>query len=222
MELRRPEGLGVDRKGRIWVVDTGNHRLLVVTPDGTPVARYGSLGSSRDRLRAPRDVTFDRAGLAYVADTGNERIQVLRASSGAVEASWSGRTGGRRGHLTQPVGVAYSGRGGGGIWVLNRDGGRQLEFFDLEGTWQARLEVPESVADPVELADVEVEPGLYRMFLADRAGGRVLVLDRRGDLKGVLEAEDGALQPRGVAVTRSLEVYVADGAGRRAVHFSPR
>ena len=110
VELRRPEGLGVDLEENLWVADTGNHRLLVVAPDGTLVATYGSLGSSGDRLREPMDVTFDRSGRVYVADTGNERIQVLRASNGAVVDSWSSRTGGRRGHLTRPVAVAYSGR----------------------------------------------------------------------------------------------------------------
>ena len=222
LELRRPEGLGVDSEENLWVADTGNHRLLVVEPDGTRVATYGSLGSSGERLREPRGITFDRAGLAYVADTGNKRIQVLRASSGAVVSSWGSRTGGRRGRLTQPVALAYSGRDSGGIWVLNRDAGRRLEFFDLDGSWQTGLDVPETVEDEVELVGVAVDPGLYRMFLADRAGGRVLVLDRRGVLKRVVAAEDGALQPRGVAVSRSLDLYVADVAGRRVVHFSAR
>ena len=70
LELRRPEGVEVDPEGNVWVADTGNHRLLVVKPDGTRVASYGSLGSSRDRFREPRDITFDRSGLVYVADTG--------------------------------------------------------------------------------------------------------------------------------------------------------
>ncbi|MDF1556105.1 MAG: NHL repeat-containing protein, partial [Deferrisomatales bacterium] len=164
-DLRRPEGLAADLEENLWVADTGNHRLLVVKPDGTRVATYGSLGSSGDRLREPRDVTFDRAGRVYVADTGNERVQVLRASNGAVVDSWASRTGGRRGHLNRPVALAYSGQDSGGIWVLNKDAGRRLEFFDLEGNWQKGLDVPAAVQDEMELADVVVEPGLYRMFL---------------------------------------------------------
>lgn len=221
-ELRRPEGLAVDPEGRLWVVDTGNHRLVVVAVDGALVATYGSLGSSRERFRNPRGITFGRSGLVYVADTGNRRIQVLRAAGGGVVDSWSERTGGRQGRLTAPVALAYSGRGKGGLWVLNQDAGRRLEWFDLDGHWLDVLEVPDTVAGEMELAAVVVEPALYRMFLSDRAGGRVLVLDRMGALKEVVEAEDGGMSPLGLAVGRRLDLYVADPTERHVLHFSAR
>lgn len=219
--LRRPEGLGVDEKGRLWVVDSGNHRLVVIDAEGAKVAVHGSLGSSRDRFHSPRDVAFG-GGRAYVADTGNERIQVLRAANGALLDSWSSRTGGRKGYLRKPIAVAYTDRQGGGLWVLNEEAGRRLEFFDLEGKWERSLDVPDAVPGDVELVDVVLEPGLYRMFLADAAGGRVVVLNRRGELQEVVEPDDGVLSPRGVAVNRRLDIYAADFSGRRVLHFSTR
>jgi sugar lactone lactonase YvrE len=219
--FRRPEGLVVDEKGRLWVVDTGNHRLVVVDTEGAQIAAYGSLGSSRDRFHGPRDVSFG-GGLAYVADTGNERVQVLRASDGVLLDSWSSRTGGRKGYLRKPIAVAYTDRQSGGLWVLNEEAGRRLEFFDLDGKWERSLDVPDAVPDEVELVDVVLEPGLYRMFLTDASGGRMVILNRRGELQEVLEPDDGVLSPRGIAVTRKLDIYTADVSGRRVLHFSTR
>ena len=85
-QLSSPAGLAVDAAGNLYIADTGNRRIRVVTPDGTMklVAGNGSEGFSGDKglavlaqLRNPLAIATDRKGNLYVADSGNFRIRNL-------------------------------------------------------------------------------------------------------------------------------------------------
>lgn len=218
VELRRPSGLALDSEGRIWVADGGNHRVVVLNADGTLVRTIGSLGSREGRFRHPTSVAFDRSGRAYVADAGNDRIQVF-STGGEFLDSWSRLTGGRRDHLRKPEDLAYTDQGRGGLWVLNR-GWNRLERFDLDGRWEESLSVPAGVEGAVEPVDVTVEPTYYRMFITDSAGRRVLALDHRGRLLGVVKAPEGETwAPRGTAVDRRFDLFAADAEGGRVLRY---
>ncbi len=89
VQLRRPEGIAVDRDGNLWVADYGRDRVVKLGPDGRLLASVGSHGSSLGEFVGPKGVTADLStGKIYVADTGNARIQRL-ASDGTPEFSWS-------------------------------------------------------------------------------------------------------------------------------------
>jgi DNA-binding beta-propeller fold protein YncE len=84
--LAGPEGVAVDRDGRVWIADTGNHRVRLLDRDGLIhiMAGTGAPGRSDEPapatqfpLRAPRAVAVDDTGRAYVADTGNRRVCVI-------------------------------------------------------------------------------------------------------------------------------------------------
>lgn len=220
--LNRPSAVAVDDQDRLWVVDAGNHRVLVVGLDGGVVHTVGSLGTAQGRFRHPSDVTFDRDGRVYVADTGNDRIQVF-SREGRWLDSWERRKDGRRDHLEQPVAVAYSDQGKGAIWVLNR-GWTRLERFDLEGEWDGSLDLAPALGEGLDVRGLAVEAAFHRMLLADAARGRVVVLDRRGELLGEVTLDEGeeAMSPRGLAVTRQMEIYVADAQGARVLRFKVR
>ena len=76
-ELLRPAGLVCDANGNLIVVDSGNNRLQVFTPDGKFVAKYGKAGSGDGEFNQPWGITLDTAGNIYVADWKNHRIQKL-------------------------------------------------------------------------------------------------------------------------------------------------
>jgi DNA-binding beta-propeller fold protein YncE len=82
--LARPRGLAVDGAGRIYIADSGNHRLRVVEPDGVihtwaGIGRegYGGDGGRADdaKLFHPRGVAVDATGAVFLADTNNSRVR---------------------------------------------------------------------------------------------------------------------------------------------------
>jgi sugar lactone lactonase YvrE len=80
--LCQPSGLAVDSAGNLYVVDTGNCRVLIfIDPFGTDqVADVvlgqadGTCGVAADRLYDPQGIAVDGAGNVYVADTLNARV----------------------------------------------------------------------------------------------------------------------------------------------------
>ena len=72
-----PRGVAVDGAGNLYVADTKNQRIQKLSPDGEPLAQWGSAGSAPGQFRNPSGVAVDGAGNLYVADTENNRVQVL-------------------------------------------------------------------------------------------------------------------------------------------------
>ena len=76
-----PRGIAVDARGRVFVADTGNKRILVYDSDGNFILQIGSEGLSIGEFEEPVGLTFDTHGYLYVADTWNQRIQVFSSSA---------------------------------------------------------------------------------------------------------------------------------------------
>ncbi len=82
-----PRGLAVDAQGHVFVMDTGNHEVRKVAPDGTVTTVAGKAGesgfidgtSALARFAGPRAAAFDAAGDLYVADSDNHAIRVISA-----------------------------------------------------------------------------------------------------------------------------------------------
>ena len=80
-----PRGLAVDAKGNVFVMDTGNHAIRKVAPDGTVTTVAGKAGeagfvdgpAASSRFAGPRAAAFDAAGILHVADSDNLAIRVL-------------------------------------------------------------------------------------------------------------------------------------------------
>jgi len=72
-----PRGVALDTRGNVYVADTENHRIQKLSPQGEPLAQWGSGGSGPGEFRFPRGVALDTQGNIYVADAANNRIQRL-------------------------------------------------------------------------------------------------------------------------------------------------
>jgi DNA-binding beta-propeller fold protein YncE len=72
-----PRGLAVDPEGRVFVVDTGNKRVVVFDSEGNYITQFGSAGLEPGQMDEPVGIAFDASGNAYVIDTWNQRIQVF-------------------------------------------------------------------------------------------------------------------------------------------------
>jgi sugar lactone lactonase YvrE len=98
-----PWGLAFDNAGNLYVADSGNHLIRIMSPGGvvTAFAGSGSAGSSDSTtalfasFRFPLGVTTDTAGNVYVADWGNHtirkisggRVTTLAGSAGTADST---------------------------------------------------------------------------------------------------------------------------------------
>ncbi len=85
--LDMPNGITVDRFGRLWVADTGNNRVLMweaASSRSTGAAADAVFGQSTfignvattaiNRMNGPRSVLVDEADRLWVVDTNNHRV----------------------------------------------------------------------------------------------------------------------------------------------------
>jgi ABC-type amino acid transport substrate-binding protein len=92
LPLKHPTGLAVDRVGRLYIADTGNHRVLefnayylsVVAGTGQPGFSGDDSAAASAQLDSPEAVAVDTAGNVYIADTGNNRVRVVDGRTGLI------------------------------------------------------------------------------------------------------------------------------------------
>lgn len=82
------EGVAIANDGgRIWIGDTGNHRVMVnEAAGGAFKARIAGYGSGDAQFKFPRQVAIDADGVVYVADGKNRRLVTVRENAAITPA----------------------------------------------------------------------------------------------------------------------------------------
>lgn len=119
--FRTPTGVAVDGAGNVYVADSGNNRIRVISAgkvttlagDGGAGLVNGGLASAR--FNAPEAITVDPSGVIFVADTKNHVVR--RIATGQVStAAGAGQVGFLNGpaasaRFNQPTGMAVDAQG---------------------------------------------------------------------------------------------------------------
>ncbi len=142
-------GLKVGPDGLLYIADTWNHNVVVVSPAGTVVRMLGNRGVQTDitdvgtpdqqpgLFFGPRDVAITDERI-FVTDTGNERVQVF-ANDGTFITAFGGYGSGD-GQFIEPTGIVAAPDGS--IWVAD-SGNARLQQFTPEGEFISEYPVQE-------------------------------------------------------------------------------
>lgn len=119
-----PAGAAVDSKGRLYVADSGNHRVRVFTRHGRSVRQW-----TRE-LREPFGIAIDAKDHIYVTDVALHRVSKFDAS-GKLLARW-GTRGANAGQFVEPRGIAVDRDGN--VYVAD-SGNDRVQKFTPDGTF---------------------------------------------------------------------------------------
>jgi DNA-binding beta-propeller fold protein YncE len=128
-----PRGVAAAADGRVWITDTGNHRIVVLSRSLGDPQLIGKLGPGPDEFSSPVGIAAGPDGTIYVADIGNRRIEVLDGKARFLRSlpvpGWEA--------ATEPfLEVADSGA----IYVSDPNGNKVLELGgkgEVRNTWTA-------------------------------------------------------------------------------------
>jgi len=226
-----PEGnLAIDAAGRIYVPDTGNHRIQVFNPNGSYFTTFGSYGNGPNQFDCPAGVAISPVnGDIFVVDRCNQRIQVY--TSGFVYKTTLGvldETGTDNRHFNWPWGVAVDASGN--IYVADTENHR-VQKCTLSGTSYSCITFVGETGvfndDFWHLHPLAVAvDNAGRVYVVDEWNNRVQVFDSAGayltTIGGSWGARTGELRgPSGIAVDSAGNVYVTDRDNHRIQKFAP-
>ncbi len=111
-----PATTTVDFNGQVWVANSGNNTVSVLTQTGTPIGASPLSGNS---LSSPAAIAIDNSGNAWVADTGSTKVSVF-TNTGGVFGSSPFTVG------SGPNSLAFDATGN--VWVGNSTGNSVTEL----------------------------------------------------------------------------------------------
>src|SRR5271157_2341788 len=125
--LNTPNALAVAADGSVFIVDSGNNRV-VEEPWNSRTKTYGTQTTVSSDLFNPSGVAVSATGSLFIVDTGNNRLVVLpwnRTSGTYGEEATSGSG------LNNPTAVAVAVAPGGSVYIADTGNNRVVEIpFD--------------------------------------------------------------------------------------------
>jgi DNA-binding beta-propeller fold protein YncE len=209
--------------------------VAAAAPAGFPpfLRAWGGGGSAPGLFISPDMVAIDARGQVYVADRQNDRVEQFDYRGHLLSILGSGGSG--PGQFHGPRGVAVDGLGD--LYVAD-SGNNRIEKFDprghLLGVWGRGGGNGSAGTGPGQFSDPRgiATDSAGDLYVADHGNnrvqklapdGRVLVIWGRHGGDGSGGTGDGEFnRPRGVAVDRFGNIYVADKENNRIQKFDSR
>jgi len=200
IKLNEPYDVAVGEDGSIFIIENGNHRLRMVTPNGimSTLAGAGDLGAENDpqpartaRLHSPWGLFLDKVGNIYVADGAANRIRRV-SPDGLIET------------------VAGNGSPG-----YSGDGGPALE---------AQLNSPEAIFLKQD-GSLLIEDEFNNVIRIVDADGTISTFygtdDARKLLAGSATPNLGLHDPEDIIETKDGTILIADQRNHRIIAIQP-
>ena len=199
----RPLGMALHSDGRLFIADTDNHRIRVISADGATVSTYAGNGNpglvdgdaDAAEFNGPVSLAFATDGRLFVGDGNNRRIRVISADGNTVST--------------------YAGRGATGETAVNTQfpPADSIDFFDVAYiaiTTDGRILVSDDGSSNIRV--ISADGSRISVYAGANGVGP-------GNIRGIASnplneghpaADAGFMNPRGIAIDATGRVFVAN------------
>jgi DNA-binding beta-propeller fold protein YncE len=127
----KPVGLSVGPDGNVYVPDTHYYRVIVYTPEGKEIRRFGSFGRKPGQFIYPTDIAWDTHGNMFVSEYGDDdRIQVFDQKTGQYKFTF-GSFGQGDGQFIRPQDMVIFDD----LLYVTDACNHRIDVFKTDGTW---------------------------------------------------------------------------------------
>ena len=215
-QFTNPEGITLGSGGRVYVADTGNDRVEVLSDRHTFLFEFGGFAADSSRSQQGEAQRFDEP-VDLVQSVNRDVYVVDRNNARVVRIDRDGRFLGSFGadsRLKLPRGIAANRRGE----ILVADTGNdRVVIFDRDGREQRTLGTfgygPRQFKTPYDVATDDAD----NIIVADTFNDRIQIFDNFGKLVSILKGEFG--KPLAVRADSDGCVWVVDGRGRQVLRY---
>ncbi len=172
--LAEPTDVAVGGDGRVYVVDAGKRRIVVLDAEGRQLAEWKTAGEDGRTFAGPTAIEVSPAGRIYVTDTYADRVVELDAA-GRFRAAW-GEHGEGAGQLSRPHGLALDLKGN--VYVVDSHNHR-VQVFDLAGRFKGSFGSKGSGFGQLLYPHGVAVDDRDRVYVTDAGNHRVQVFESR-------------------------------------------
>lgn len=234
--FNNPHGVAVDASGNLYVADTGNHVIRIMTPGGAistftnmvlgPVNPQDIDDSPSFHFNQPMGIALDASGNIYVSDnniiykiTGTTSNAIVTGVAGSTQGNQDGK--GNQAKFNNVTGLAVDSSGN--IWVADQDNG---EFREIT-TNDVVITVSPLQLTSSNLPGKQPDDGHFTGVAIDGQNNTFLMDDRdyiyEYSASGVFSPLWGggnSTSSRGLAVDDYDNVYIFDGGSNCVLSVS--
>jgi len=206
--LNLPTDVAVGADGRVYVVDSGRHRVTYYDATANPLGHFGEEGKGDGEMNGPVGIAVGPDGTVYVADRGNQRLQAFRAD-GKFDRSIALK---EEAGAVVPVDVAVSANGK--TLYVTANNSHRVVAFDRKGKATGGWGGDGKKAGEFKYPGTIALDASGNVVVADIMNARVQVFDPAGaptaEIGGLGANPGNFLRPKGVAVAPDGRIFVSD------------
>jgi DNA-binding beta-propeller fold protein YncE len=221
-QIGKPVGVSVGPDGNVYIPDTHYHRVMVYSPDGKFLRKWGSEGTGDSQFIYPTDIAWDSKGHVFVSEYGdNDRVQVFDTSVDPPKLLYKfGHFGQGNGEFSRPQSMVIENE----IIYLTDSCNHRIAVFKTDGTFVRNMgsvgsglgqfRFPYGLDEDREGHLIVCEFGNNRVQMVDKQTGQGLKIWGAGG------RDPGQLAyPWGVAVDQRDRVVAVDAGNNRLQVF---